>query len=59
MSILLLLAGFCFLCLCGAVGNLIVAQKILNRAFDMVNFTVALHEQQLNESAIDKPEVSD
>lgn len=45
MGLLMLLAGFSFLCLCGAIGSLITAQRLLNRAFDMINFSVALSEK--------------
>ncbi len=45
MGLLMLLAGFCFLVLSGCVALLITAQKILNRAFDMINFSVALSEK--------------
>ena len=56
LGLLMLLAGFSFLCLGGSVALLICSQKILHRAFDMVNFSVALHEQQLNEDGIDRLE---
>lgn len=45
MGLLMLLAGFSFLCLCGAIGSLITAQRLLHRAFDMINFSVALSEK--------------
>ncbi len=59
MGLLMLLAGFCFLVLSGCVALLITAQKILNRAFDMINFAVGLHEQMLNDYGIDRREGTD
>lgn len=59
MGLLMLLAGFCFLCLCGAIGSLIISHKLFLRAFDMVNFTVGLHEQMLNDYGIDRREGTD
>lgn len=59
MSVLLLIAGLCVLCLSGCVATLIVAQKILNRAFDMVDFVVAYSEHNEHDCGIDRPEVSD
>ena len=59
MSVLLLIAGFSVLCLSGCVAILIIAQKILNRAFDMVNFIVGYIEHHEHDCGIDRPEVLD
>ena len=59
MSVLLLIAGFCVLCLSGCVALLIIAQKILNRAFDMIDFVVAYSEHHNHDCDIDRPDVSD
>ena len=59
MCLLLLIAGFCVLCLSGCVAILLVSQKLLHRAFDMIDFSVALLEQHYSEDSIDRPEVSD
>lgn len=59
MSLLLLIAGFCVLCLSGCVAILFTAQKILNRAFDMIDFVVAYSEHNEHVCDIDRPEVSD
>ena len=45
LGLLMLLAGFSFLCLGGCVALLICSQKILHRAFDMIDFSVALSEK--------------
>lgn len=59
MEILLVLAGFCVLCLSGCIGTLIVSQRLINRAFDMVNFVVSYLEQHRAELDINRPEGSD
>ncbi len=59
MEILLVLAGFCVLCLSGCIGTLIVSQRLINRAFDIVNFVVSYLEQHRPELDINRPEVSD
>ena len=53
MGLLMLLAGFSFLCLCGAIGSLITAQRLLNRAFDMVNYIVGLCEMLREKFGVD------
>ncbi len=65
MNILLLIAGFCVLCLSGCVGTLIIAQKLINRAFDMVDFCAFAIDKHINRNAYDadtditRPEISD
>ena len=58
-SVLLLIAGFSVLCLSGCVGTLIIAQRLLKRAFDMVNFIVGYIEHHEHVCNIDRPEVLD
>ena len=53
LGLLMLLAGFSFLCLCGAIGSLITAQRLLNRAFDMVNYIVGLCEMLREKFGVD------
>ena len=59
MSVLLLIAGFSVLCLSGSVALLIISQRLLKRAFDMVNFIVGYIEHHEHVCDIDRPEVSD
>lgn len=59
MSVLLLIAGFCVLCLSGSVALLIISQRLLNRAFDMIDFVVAYSEHNEHVCDIDRPKVSD
>lgn len=65
MNILLLIAGFCVLCLSGCVGTLIIVQKLLNRVFDMVAFCAFAIDKHIirNCSDVDtditRPEISD
>ena len=59
MSVLLLIAGFSVLCLSGCVAILIISQRLLHRAFDMVDFVVAYSEHHEHDCDIDRPEVSD
>ncbi len=42
-----------------AIGTLIVSQRLINRAFDIVNFVVSYLEQHRPELDINRPEVSD
>ena len=59
MPFLLLLAGFCVLCLCGSVAVLIATQKLINRAFDLVNFVACYLDQHTPELDFHHPEGCD
>ena len=53
LGLLMLLAGFSFLCLGGCVALLICSQKLLHRAFDMVNYIVGLCEMLREKFGVD------
>ena len=56
MSILLALAGLCALVLAGCVAVLFCANRNLNRAFDVLSFSIRLAEQNSHFDGIERKE---
>ena len=59
MAILLAIAGLCALVLSGCVAILICSQRNLNRAFDVLDFSIRLAEQYSPDNDIEHKEGSE
>ena len=59
MAILLAIAGLCALVLSGCVVILVCSQRILHRAFDVLDFSIRLAEQNYSDPYIEHKEGSE